>query len=431
MKVQFTTKLVHALVNDLPTREEKQKLYVEKQGAGRSGRSLILSVSYGGAATWQINFYRDGTRTRKLPDGSEKLVPTRLSATAKLGSWPEMTLAEARQAAREFTPPVQGEAAAKRAATFAEVAARWLIEHVEANGLRTAKEAKRHLHKYVFDGWGALTIHEIDQDHVNDLLDRVAEEHGPVQADRLLNSVSSLMKWWRLKDKSYARLPPAILRGMRRGGKSRRRVLSDDEVRVLWRLTGDGTVFSGLVRTLLLTGQRLTTVHTMKWSDIGTKGDEAGVWTVDVPDVDRQKGTIERVRLPSLALDTLKALPRIVGSHYVFPGLNAALVDVVLNKRRLHEAMAAALASEHGVTMERWTLHDLRRSFRTRLGERCKVDPLTAELVIGHRIPGVHGIYDRGGYFEQKSEALDHFATHLLGVVGDNVVQLRTVTTVG
>ena len=46
---EFTDKLVRKLVNKPPTREEKQKLYVEKQGQGRrAARSLVLHVSYGG-----------------------------------------------------------------------------------------------------------------------------------------------------------------------------------------------------------------------------------------------------------------------------------------------------------------------------------------------------------------------------------------------
>jgi hypothetical protein len=32
--------------------------------------------------------------------------------------------------------------------------------------------------------------------------------------------------------------------------------------------------------------------------------------------------------------------------------------------------------------------------------ERCKVDPLTAELTIGHRIAGVAGIYERASFFD-------------------------------
>ena len=120
----------------------------------------------------------------------------------------------------------------------------------------------------------------------------------------------------------------------------------------------------------------------MRWSDI----DADGVWTVNVADADRMKGTIERVRLPPLALDTLRGAAEDRGlATTSSPASPPRWSTSSHNKGRLHKAMAAAMLAEHGVTMERWTLHDLRRSFRTRLGERCKVDPLTAELV--HRAP--------------------------------------------
>ena len=311
MKVKFTDKFVKAIKP--PTREEKQALYVEKQGQGRSGRSLVLHVSYGGAKTWRIGYYKDGTRKRKLPDGSEKVVPTRLSVSAKLGAYPEMSLAKAREAARAFEPP-KASAAARRDARFEIVAERWLSEHVEQRGLRSARELRRHVEQYMAPAFAGRRLHDIDQDDITDLLDRIAVDHGPVMADHVLASLQNLLGWWRAKDKSYAAVPWPIMRGMRRGAAAEReRVLDDDELRLFWRLTGDGSVFGGFCRMLLLTGQRLQTVRTMRWTDI----DADGVWVVPGKQGSGKrkagdpKGTIGAVRLPPLALDTLRSLPKV------------------------------------------------------------------------------------------------------------------------
>jgi integrase len=75
----------------------------------------------------------------------------------------------------------------------------------------------------------------------------------------------------------------------------------------------------------------------------------------------------------------------------------------------------------------RWTLHDLRRTARTLMGD-AGVRPDIAERVLGHAIPGVGGVYDRSEYLTQKSEALEMLARHIDSIVRpttDNVVALH------
>ena len=75
----------------------------------------------------------------------------------------------------------------------------------------------------------------------------------------------------------------------------------------------------------------------------------------------------------------------------------------------------------HGVHKERldakldiphWTLHDLRRTARSLMARaRARVADNVAERVLGHAIPGVHGIYNRHAYFDEKADALARLAT--------------------
>ena len=55
--------------------------------------------------------------------------------------------------------------------------------------------------------------------------------------------------------------------------------------------------------------------------------------------------------------------------------------------------------------MKAWRLHDLRRTARSLLS-RAGVLPHVAEQVLGHKIKGVEGIYDRHDYAKEKAEAL-------------------------
>jgi len=73
--------------------------------------------------------------------------------------------------------------------------------------------------------------------------------------------------------------------------------------------------------------------------------------------------------------------------------------------------------------MERWTLHDLRRTARS-LMSRAGVSSEHAERVMGHAIGGVEGVYDRYRYADEKAEALQKLANLIDGIV-HNVVPMR------
>jgi len=60
-----------------------------------------------------------------------------------------------------------------------------------------------------------------------------------------------------------------------------------------------------------------------------------------------------------------------------------------------------------------WTLHDLRRSAATGIGD-LEVEPHVGTLILGHRLPGVTGkVYNKSVYLRQKQEALQHWADHV------------------
>jgi integrase len=67
-------------------------------------------------------------------------------------------------------------------------------------------------------------------------------------------------------------------------------------------------------------------------------------------------------------------------------------------------------------------LHDVRRTVRTRLSE-CGVDPDTAERVIGHKIKGVRGVYDRWEYLPQKRHALERWESRLAEILTSKASQ--------
>jgi hypothetical protein len=63
-----------------------------------------------------------------------------------------------------------------------------------------------------------------------------------------------------------------------------------------------------------------------------------------------------------------------------------------------------------------WRFHDLRRTMRTGLGA-LPVPNNVAELCIAHAQPGLHRIYDRHGYREEKRKAFKLWAARLKDIL--------------
>ena len=142
-----------------------------------------------------------------------------------------------------------------------------------------------------------------------------------------------------------------VVRGMRRTNpkeQSRHRILSDDEIRKVWKATDPATSFGGIVRMLLLTGQRLDKVASMRWEDVSADG----VWTIRTEE--REKGNAGVLELPELAMEIIDLRER--GKGLIFPSRQRnQLGGLAKYKRKLDR--------DSGVT--EWVLHDLRRTARS------------------------------------------------------------------
>jgi integrase len=366
------------------------------------GRTLVLRLSYGGSRAWRVGYYVKGRPKAKT-----------------IGHYPELKVAAARRAAREFDPKAAH--AAATAGSFKAVAETWLSQYVEKKKLRTAPEIVRILNRYVYPHWAGEPFFELRRGDVNDLLDKLEEKHGAPQTDCVLKVLRSIMGWFQTRDDNYN---SPIVKGMHRdkreaGEQARARILTDDEIRAVW--NADGT-FGALLKVLLLTGQRVGKVVTMKWADIS----EEGVWRV--ASEAREKGHIGEVRLPPLALAIIRSQPQLDYNPHVFPG-NARGYRLKSGPPSFNNFSQRkdALATQLPADMERWTIHDLRRTARS-LMARAGVADHIAERTLGHSIRGVEGIYNRHAYFNEKSDALQRLATLIEQIINPpdtgNVVEL-------
>ncbi len=347
-----------------------------------------------------------------------------------LGAYPEMSLKEAREAARNVradaqrgTDPKEREAQERRVAererlnTFKAVAAEFIEDHAKKAAPKSWRELQRKIDKDLLPDWGGTPIKSITRQDVRQLIRRKVRK-SPVSANRLLTLVQQIFRWAVEEDITDA--SPAV--GITPEEEiERERVLTADEIGAVWSAFDRlGYPFGPLFKLLLVTGQRRGEVGAMKWSEI--KGDE---WRLPASKV--KSGSGHLVPLSPLALQILKDLPR-VGKH-VFPSdrtteksngkeTDRPVIGFAKAKRRCDK--------DHHVS--NWHLHDLRRTAATNMRE-LGVDRLTVSKVLNHAESGVTKVYDRYAADPEKRRALDRWARRLETIVqpenAGKVVNLR------
>jgi integrase len=334
---------------------------------------------------------------------------SRHPAPRSVGTVGAITLEDARTKARDWLKlisagidPAQAQAAAAQSTLQAIC-----LEYLARDGakLRSLAWRRAALERLVYPSLGAQPIAEIRRSDIVRLLDKIEDERGAAMADRTLSIIRKIMNWHAARSDDF-RSP--IVRGMARTSeRPRDRVLSDDELRSIWR-TADGSVFGSYLRFLLLTAARRNEAAKME------RGELSGTdWTLPAA---RNKTNQDLIRpLSKAATAILTGLPN--NGKFVFTRRGrAALGSFGVLKEEIDRAS--------GVTG--WTLHDLRRTSRS-LMSRAGVPSDHAERCLGHVIGGVRGTYDRHEYREEKRLVFEALASLIARIVDPqpNVVTMR------
>ena len=123
-------------------------------------------------------------------------------------------------------------------------------------GLRTCDQRRADLELF-YGPLGQLPIDQIRRGQIFRELDRIADQRGPVRADRALGAIKRLLAWHSERSDYLS----VLGRGGRRTStkeRARSRVLDDSELRRVWQTAERIGVFGDLVRFLLLTARDAT-----------------------------------------------------------------------------------------------------------------------------------------------------------------------------
>lgn len=337
-----------------------------------------------------------------------------------IGAWPDWSAIKAVREARNLRQRVdRGEDPLKdrepipTTKSISSVIDDFMTRYVrnKEKPLRSADQIQSAFERLVKPRIGKIGVYELRRSHVAEMLDKVEDEAGPVQADRVRAYLRKALSWYAERDDEF-NLNAAFVRvGARANPKerARTRVLSDDEIRTIWPLLGKAETFGALLKVLLLTAQRRDEVANMAFKEIGADG----IWTIPAERYKTKRSN--HVPLSNAARAIIKAQPKIDGCDYVFPSSsNTPFSGFGKSKARLDKAVLLDMRkrAREGDQVEpppNWTLHDLRRTAKT-LMARAGVRPDISERVLGHVIAGVEATYDRHSYADEKRDALEKLA---------------------
>jgi len=198
-----------------------------------------------------------------------------------------------------------------------------------------------------------------------------------------------------------------------------KRVLNDNELaKLLHWLPGSAytPTQKNVIRMALWTGCRTGEIVNAEWQFIDLKKK-----TWHLPET---KNFVERyVQLPDQAIEFLKYHQNTTGKYF-FPSTKTGLP---IQQKQLTEQAWRLRQDGKMLSLKSWTPHDLRRSVRTGLS-RLDCPTEVGEAVLGHSKKGIEGTYDLHQYESECRVWLQVWADHLDELVAsDNVVPINTV----
>lgn len=368
---------------------------------------LYLQVIASGARTWILRATMGGKRR-----------------DMGLGGYPDVTLAAAREKAREarakieqgIDPILERERAlsqlkAEQAKSITFSAAAHALIDAKSDEWRNAKHRAQwssSLETYAFPIIGKLQVADVTQAHVLSVLQPIWKEKTET-ANRLRGRIEQVLDW-------------AKVRGYREGENPARwrghldkllpaptkiaRVVHHKALPIdampgfMAELRQRKGIAPRALEFLVLTAARSGEVRGATWQEIDMG---AAVWTV--PAERMKAGKEHRAPLSQQALELLASLPRLEGNDLVFPAprggvLSDMTITAVMRRMELD-------AVPHG----------MRSTFRDWAAERTNYPREVAEMALAHTIGNaVEAAYRRGDLFEKRVQMMADWAAFCSGM---------------
>ncbi|WP_423207985.1 DUF4102 domain-containing protein [Paracoccus yeei] len=394
---------------------------------------LVLQITPNGGRTWLLRV-KVGDRRREIG----------------LGGYPEVTLAMARDRAREAKDkirngidPVEERKAAKaalsaaqrRGLTFADAVDRYLDAKLDAfRNPKHRQQWRNTLATYAAPELGAMLVQDIAVQDVLRVLEPIWQDRTET-ASRLRGRIESVLAWatvaghrmgdnparWAGNLKELLPAPSKVAKN-----DNHPAVQIDDAPRWFAALRQREGMGARALEFAALTATRSQEVRGALWDEIDV---DKGLWVI--PAARMKMDREHRVPLTPEAVALLKALPRFEDNPLVFPAPRGGkMSDMTLSAamKRLHQADIDAEGAGYldRVSKRPAVPHGLRSTFRDWVAERTHYPGDMAEVSLAHRVASaVEASYRRGDMIEKRRKMMADWADYLIGKEGAGAKVVR------
>lgn len=365
--------------------------------------SMYVLVSPRGTITFRYDYRLNGRR--------ETLTIGRYGRAGISLAMARQRLMHARHAVSEGKSPAIEKQREKRrlaqAKTFGELAAKWLTEARMAESTRSMRKSV--LNRDITPVFENHLLHEICADDLRALCLKIKARGAPATAVLARDIVKQIYSFANLHGAKIPNPADEVGAASIATFVSKDRVLSPTEIRLMHQQMDSVATYPTsrlALRLILLTLVRKSELIQATWDEVDF---EAALWTIPKS---RMKGRkAHNVYLSQQALDIMVALHVCAGnSKYVLPSRYDAekcMSPATLNRVTY---LIVERAKTAGLSLEPFTVHDLRRTGSTLLNEAGFNGEWVEKCLAHEEGRSSRSVYNKAEYAEQRRHMLQEWA---------------------
>ena len=377
------------------------------------GEGLGVRVSATGKIVFQMR-YRFGGKPARLDLGTYPLLSLREARTEHQRLRTEL---ERGRDPRHVRSSEREEVA--KVWTNEQLYREWHTNYCVENKLQ-ADDYLRSFEIHVFPKLGKLPADQTTAHQWLTLIETVAD-NTPSIAERILQTTKQMQKWAHRRGlmKTKPLIDVSVAEDLMIQKEPAGRALSEEEIRLFWygveasRMAPGTKIFLKLLLLFGCRGVELRELDPVKDLDM-----EAGVWTVP-PEKNKVRKRVRRgISRPIIQeirplIDEAKRHSR--SSHLLFTQEKAPKPLEVNATLSMPASVMRNVKRVYGVEMKHWSLYDLRKTARTNFSTLTDVH--VAEVMLGHALQGMQGVYDRHLSIEEQAAAYKKWWDRIMGIV--------------
>ncbi len=364
---------------------------------------LALNVTKSGSRSWVLRYQVGGKRRDK-----------------GLGGYPDVTLAQAKEAARaarakigQGIDPVEDArilrsqliASQASAITFSQAATQYIDAHKDS--WRNAKHAQQWtntLQVYAYPKIGRMLVRDVALPQILAILEPIWRDKTET-ASRVRGRIESVLDWAAVRgyrpDNNPARWKGLLDKMLPAPGKitktDHHRALPYKELPAfMTRLSEQQGMGARALEFTILTASRSGEVRGAKWSEFDL---DSGIWTI--PPERMKMGKEHRAPLSDAVLSIIKKQKASAFCEYVFPSPRGSTLSDMTLSAVLRRMKVAAVP------------HGFRSTFRDWCAEHTDYSREVAEMALAHAIGSkVEAAYRRGDLFNKRRQLMQDWSDY-------------------